>query len=337
MTCRTGVFITLLWAVGPQKCDENPGLAYHVFSYTYAGFSTVPHKNRSIGGWRRGGYFDHAIFETVVDPALLDSAAVPAVGFLESRLEWGRLKPEDALGFHHHLGDGRHVQIDAEVGRLSHRVATGFGDPVARHTHDVWLPAGRRSHGLDQLGLSDRPLVRHVEGLAFRAGLFHGAQANAYQVLNVDELHQAMAVAGQDDGPAVAQPVPEERFAVKRILRTIDEGRTQRDHGKARILAHAEEHPLAHGFVSNIRLGMIVGRQRIAVVMVQSVAIRGHAGHEYVSRKAVSRRHHHGLRRSFHLGRGSAARPVVHVVEDHLEAGEVKRLPHRFGVVAVRH
>jgi len=35
------------WAYSPQKCDENSGLAYHVFSYTYAGFSTVPRKAAS--------------------------------------------------------------------------------------------------------------------------------------------------------------------------------------------------------------------------------------------------------------------------------------------------
>ena len=78
---------------------------------------------------------------------------------------------------------------------------------------------------------------------------------------------------------------------------------------------------------------MIVRRQRIAFVVIQAVAIGGHARHEDVAHQAVAR----GLHRGFHLRRRGAALPVVDVVEDDLEAAACERLPHLVRIVAVRH
>ena len=131
-----------------------------------------------------------------------------------------------------------------------------------------------------------------------------------------------MAIAGNDDGPLGAQPVPEERLAVERILRPINKRRPERHHRKPGLLMQAEQHPLRHRLIANVRIGMIVRRQRIAFVMIQSVAIRGHAGHENVARQ----RSPASLRRGFDLRRRGAALPVVDVVEDDFEAAAFERL-----------
>src|SRR5258708_28384221 len=125
-------------------------------------FSTGIDAPRSVRGGSRGRHFDQAIFKTVVNPSLLCVAAVPAVGFLESGVKRSRLEPEDALRFHYYLRDRRHVQIDAEVGGLSHGIAASFGDAVARHTHDVRLLTGSRGHGQRQLELRPPPLASHT-------------------------------------------------------------------------------------------------------------------------------------------------------------------------------
>src|SRR6476469_2404398 len=77
----------------------------------------------SVRGWGRRCHFDQAIFETVVNLTLLDVTAVPAVSLFEAHVERGRLKSEDALGFHHHFGDRRHIEVNAEIGGLSHGIA----------------------------------------------------------------------------------------------------------------------------------------------------------------------------------------------------------------------
>ena len=86
--------------------------------------------------------------------------------------------------------------------------------------------------------------------------------------------------------------------------------------GKPISLVQAEQRALAHGLVADVRLGMVVRRQRVAFVVIQAVAIGRHARHEDVALQAVAAGPHGGL----HLRGGGAALPVVDVVEDHLEA-----------------
>ena len=78
---------------------------------------------------------------------------------------------------------------------------------------------------------------------------------------------------------------------------------------------------------------MIVGRQRVALIVVQAVAVGGHAGHEDVARQAVAAGAHGGL----HLRGRGAALPVVDIVVDHVEAAAVQGLLDGLGIVAVRH
>ncbi len=78
---------------------------------------------------------------------------------------------------------------------------------------------------------------------------------------------------------------------------------------------------------------MVVRRQRVAFVMVQSVAVGGHARHENVALQVGAA----GARGGFHVGRRGAALPVVDVVEDDVEFLPGQRALHRFGIVAVRH
>src|SRR5439155_25229764 len=145
-------------------------------------------------------------------------AEIPAIGLPQSGFEGSRLESENALGFDYYFGDWRHVEIDAKVSGLTHGIAAGFGDSLAGDPYDVrrLFPRGCR-HGLHEFELGDRFLIGDVERFARRGRLLHGANAGAHQVLDVDELHQPVTVAGQNDRTIVAQPVPEEGLAIEWI------------------------------------------------------------------------------------------------------------------------
>ena len=101
--------------------------------------------------------------------------------------------------------------------------------------------------------------------------------------------------------------------------------------GKSVALVHAEQRPLAHGLVAHVGVRMIVRRQRIALVMVQPVAIGADARHEDVTMQIVAA----GPRRGFHLRGRGAVLPVVHIVVNDVEAScrpaRASRPPDRSG------
>ena len=66
--------------------------------------------------------------------------------------------------------------------------------------------------------------------------------------------------------------------------------RPQRDHREPVALVHAEQRPLAHGLVADVGVGMIIGRQRVTLVVIQAVAVGGHARHEDVAPQPVAAR-----------------------------------------------
>src|SRR5579872_474325 len=76
---------------------------------------------------------------------------------------------------------------------------------------------------------------------------------------------------------------------------------------------------------------MIVGRQGIALMMIQAIAIRRHARHEDIAMQASV----DGARGGLHLRGGGAALPVVDIVVDNLEAAARQRFFQRLGIVAV--
>ena len=78
---------------------------------------------------------------------------------------------------------------------------------------------------------------------------------------------------------------------------------------------------------------MVVGGERVALLVVQAVAIGGDAGHEDVAADAVAAGADGGL----HLGGRGAALPIVGIVENHLEAAAGQGFPQRIGVVPIRH
>ncbi len=97
------------------------------------------------------------------------------------------------------------------------------------------------------------------------------------------------------------------------------------------LIVHAEEQPLRSGFIAHVRIVVILGGERILLVMVQPVAIRGDARHEDVSRQTVAA----GVNGAFHLRCRSAALPVVDIVEYDIEAMAAKCALHRRDIVAV--
>ncbi len=64
----------------------------------------------------------------------------------------------------------------------------------------------------------------------------HHFQAGLYEILHIDKLCEAAAVAGEDDGAIGSQTIPEKGFAVKVIAYTVYEGRPQGDNGQAYAL-----------------------------------------------------------------------------------------------------
>ena len=128
-------------------------------------------------------------------------------------------------------------------------------------------------------------------------------------------------------------PVPEESLPVEWVARPVNEGRPESDHRQPVPLVQAEQHPLRHGLIADVRVRVVVRRQRVAFIMIQAVAVRRHAGHENIARQAVATGPHGGL----HLRRRGAALPIVDVVVDYIEAPPVQRLLHRCSIVTVRH
>jgi len=156
-----------------------------------------------------------------------------------------------------------------------------------------WMSRGMRTSAgsmlatfgelLDELHLGQRPGIPDVERLTLRPRFRHGANESLHQVVDIDELHEAITVAGDDDGPAGAHAVPKELFAVERIARPVNERRTECHQRQAGLPAHTEQQALGVGLVANVGGGMRVGRQRVALLVVQAVAVRGHAGHKDVA------------------------------------------------------
>ncbi len=95
----------------------------------------------------------------------------------------------------------------------------------------------------------------------------------------------------------------------------------------------SEQRALAHRLVANVQLGSIVRRQRVAFVMIQAIAISGDARHENVAMQFVA----DGAHRAFDVRGGSAALPIVDVVEHYVEILARQRRFHGLFVVAVGH
>jgi hypothetical protein len=94
---------------------------------------------------------------------------------------------------------------------------------------------------------------------------------------------------------------------------------------------HAEQQALGGGLMADVGDGVVIGRQRVAFLVVQAVAVGAHAGNEDIAGQAVTEKPHGGL----DLLGGGAAFPVVHVVEDDVEAARGKGFVHGVGIVAV--
>ena len=151
------------------------------------------------------------------------------------------------------------------------------------NAHELGFLAGGGGQQFDEFGLGERARVGDVEGVADRGGRLRGLEHGRDQVLHIDELHQAAAVAGQDQWPLVAHAVPEELLAVEGIGRAVDEGRTQGHHGQAKALMELEQSAFALGLVAGVAVGPVVGGQGVALVVIEAVAVGRDAGHENVA------------------------------------------------------
>ena len=126
----------------------------------------------------------------------------------------------------------------------------------------------RGTQFLHQFDLGKRLGIADIERFTYGAGFGHGPNHGMHQVIHVDELHQAMAFAWQNNGPIGAETIPEKCLAVERIAWTVDERRAQRDNRKPRPLMEPEQCPLAHGLIARVRVRVVVRRKSVAFVMV---------------------------------------------------------------------
>ena len=260
-------------------------------------------------------------------------AGVPAVGIFEARLEGRAFHFQHAGDLADVHGDRRHVEVFAEIVRLLESVAARLLNQVPRHARQGRLGIGCLGQPLHQLHLGERLRVADVERLAFGARLDHGPEHGLHQIVHVNELHQPVAIAGDDDGTAGAQPVPEKLLAIERVVGSVHERWAEGHDRQAVFRAHAEQQPFGGSFVPDVRVGVRIRRQRIAFLVVEPVAVSRHAGHKNVAAQPVAARPYG----RFYLRRGSATLPIVDVVEHHFEAAAAQRLAHGFRVVAVGH
>ena len=107
-------------------------------------------------------------------------------------------------------GDRRNVEVFAEVERLFHHVAAGLSDQVAGNPRQRRLEIRRPGQLLHQFRLRDRLGIADIECFSDCSRLVHGADHGGHQIVDIDELHQTVAVARNDDGTSGAQAVPEE-------------------------------------------------------------------------------------------------------------------------------
>jgi hypothetical protein len=95
---------------------------------------------------------------------------------------------------------------------------------------------------------------------------------------------------GSAIGPAVEHAVPEELLAVERLPRPVNERRAEGGHREAGGGAHPEQRALARCLVRNVRVRMVVGRERVALAVPDAVAVGRHARHEHVALQLLAAR-----------------------------------------------
>ena len=110
-----------------------------------------------------------------------------------------------------------------------------------------------------------------------------GTNRRTRNIFRVNPLHRARAVARNDDRALRHDPVPEERLAIERVVQPVYERRPQRGHGDPLTNVQREERPLALGLVAVVLVRVLGAHERIALVVVEALAIHCDARHEDVA------------------------------------------------------
>src|SRR5450755_1303186 len=176
-------------------------------------------------------------------------AQVPPPRLLQPLFEGRRTDTQDARCLAHLFGDGRHVEIFAEIGGISHGTASRMDDGVTWNAHQLKRLSGGAGQSLHGLRLSQRPGIAEIKSLSRGIGYFHGPHQGPHQIFHVDELHQPVAVAWDNDGPRAAHSIPEESLPIEWIARPIDEWWAESNHRQPVALMQTEQHPLRGGLV----------------------------------------------------------------------------------------
>jgi hypothetical protein len=89
----------------------------------------------------------------------------------------------------------------------------------------------------------------------------------ARDVAHVDPLHRTRAIFRDDDRPANAKAIPEEGFAIERVVRAVNERRSQRRDGNALASMQLEQRSFALGLVNAICVRVTRRHERIGLVI----------------------------------------------------------------------
>jgi hypothetical protein len=90
-------------------------------------------------------------------------------------------------------------------------------------------------------------------------------------------------------GPSGKQAIPEERFTVERLVRTINERRPHGADWKGIPLVQGEQRPFAFRLLDTVWIGIVGRHQRSALAELTAFSVHGDTRHEDVTSQTRGR------------------------------------------------
>src|SRR5262245_7149618 len=257
---------------------------------------------------------------------------IPAIGLAQAVLERREIETElRACSIVAGHGQGN-IKIHAKVERLREQLPTGLLDLCTWDADDAGSLSSDLSQQLQVLDLRNGRIAGKIVRPPDRPGLVARKHGCARDIPNVDPLHPPRTILGYDDRPAGKQAIPEERFAIERVVRPVDERRPQRGHRNAFVEVQVEQRPFALRFLSSVAIWIIGGHEWTTLVTLALGAVDGDAGREDITTQTFGR---HSDRGGTHLLGTRTPLPVVDVVIDNVESAVLQCRSHGRHIVAV--
>ena len=130
------------------------------------------------------------------------------------------------------------------------------------HVHHLRRVSGRAREQVHEIELRDGRIVAQIVRLPDGDVVRGGENRGACDVVSRHPLHRGLSVIGDDDGTTIAQSIPEERFPIEGVVRTVNEGRAQGAYRYALALAQREQRAFGVRLLRAVNVGMIFRNQR---------------------------------------------------------------------------